>query len=102
MDNRKIAGMDTTELQTAIVAVFTAQDPENVAGVDYKVLSTEDAQAYINTWKDCTVTDIANELVLTDYVDPFDDISEEEWDYEHDGQPDEAQEWYDFNGGFEC
>ena len=22
--------------------------------------------------------------------------------YENDGQPDEAQEWTDFNGGFEC
>jgi hypothetical protein len=23
-------------------------------------------------------------------------------DFEDDGQPDEAQEWFDFNGGFEC
>ena len=25
------------------------------------------------------------------------DAYEEEWEYEHDGQPDEVQEWHDFD-----
>jgi hypothetical protein len=27
----------------------------------------------------------------------YDEDEDEEWDYEDDGQPDEAQEWYDFD-----
>jgi hypothetical protein len=93
-DNTTIGNMDTNELQTAVVALINEWDPEAVVGVDYRVLTTDDAQAYIGGWPNCTVSDIANELTLSGYDDEQDDDGEA---YEYDGQPDEAQEWYDFD-----
>ena len=44
----------------------------------------------------CTQTSTSNQ-VCTECGEPLVDNPEMDWSYEYDGQPDEAQEWYDFD-----
>jgi len=43
------------------------------------------------------ITDIDPVDALDLAMDEYEDVDEWEEDDEHDGQPDEAQEWYDFD-----
>ena len=95
---QRINELTADELQTAVLALIREWDSEAVAGVDYRQLTTVDAQAYIDTWLNCSVTDIANELMLADDDDADEDWGHSDnWGDEYDGQPDEAQEWHDFD-----
>ena len=44
----------------------------------------------------CTQTSSSNQ-VCTECGEPLVDNPEMDWSYEYDGQPDEAQEWHDFD-----